>query len=1385
MKKSIIFFITVFSFFFGNSQTIIENKTQLQGTWTLAYSPYLINGEAIVPEGDSLIIDPGVEVKFKTGTDITHSGDDSVNVGYFNVKGKLIARGTPTQKIMFTRQGEEGNWGCIFIVSTDNSVFEYCTIQYANKLDSYSGAVNIYTPNTKLLNTSVINNKNRGISTEQVWNDPSTRGGSTPDIRNCIIANNLGSGLLLYYAYKADTVKMINNTITGNGGAGLATWGVRCQVTNCIFWSNNKSLSCSNARVILTYSLVQEDILSEPPDWVTFGDGVIYNFNPQLKSDYSLLFNSPCINAGVPNVSGLNLPIHDIAGNKRVNLGRIDMGALESTADKFICLRKPNGGEGYQAGKNVYITWKSNATNVKLEYTDDGGGTWENITVSAPNDSLFSWLIPAVESDSFNIRISDYTDNTIFDTCDRNLTIFTSAIPDSTNLAGRLTIEHSPYYLNGKIFVPFGDSLIIDPGVVLKFKVNTGSLGVYGKLIAKGTCEMPITFTRQGDEGHWGSVALLNTVINSFMEYCTIQYASGSVTLGGAIRNFNPRLILSHSTIINNKGNGVYSEESYPEIRNCIIAFNHGSGIYLLDGYFIWPVKLINTSIIGNKSSGLFTNYTNCQIENCIFWGNKVSKSMYGGSSSISYSLVQENVLPENSSLKIGEGLIYNFDPQFIDLTGLNFHLKPTSPAIDQGNPDSEYANEPQDNGNRINLGAYGNTVDATQTEYIPRITGLSAKEGHMFGGDTLIIKGTHFFTTKQNGKILFEKTEAKEYLLWSNDSLVCITPPHQPDTVSIYVLNSDLKRGYGFECFAFKPPTIDDVNPFYLSCSGNEQIQITGKLFGAEKNGISILFNKAVATTYHSWNDSVIILNNPPNQEGLTDITFKLNDSIYYTVIGKIYYSNKLLHELCGNIPDTLKRGNAYMLNCPDTIPVNQTLIIESDVLIIVKIDKKNPLSLTVDGVITASGAVNDTIEFLSIPGEKGVWEGIILNNDGTFNYCVIKNAINAIFQKNGTSTIENSRFEENETGIHYYGDNKKVTSQINNCIISNNTVGINAEASGNDSYGKADVEVISSYIANNDGDGIKLSAHGYKSSGITARSQRSDVYCTLKNSIIAGNKGNAIYLHSWGFTFDAIPVDGTRSAYTGLNSYNNLIFNNNKGLISKRINTNSPNWIYAKFYNLNIWNNNTIFEMDADKVFFYNSNLWDNGISGMPTGMCDSLIFESCNVNDLDSVIYGGNNISKDPLYFSAEKGDFSLQPSSPCIDAGSNDFVDFYTDFLDKPRILDGNNDDLAIVDIGALEYITNTFSKPMKKVEFYYSIFPNPTNGIINFRFESNPPKTLCIKLINCLGQAIETRNIDFQAYNQIEQFNLPFLSKGIYLFIISSEKEYISEKIVIQ
>lgn len=70
-------------------------------------------------------------------------------------------------------------------------------------------------------------------------------------------------------------------------------------------------------------------------------------------------------------------------------------------------------------------------------------------------------------------------------------------------------------------------------------------------------------------------------------------------------------------------------------------------------------------------------------------------------------------------------------DPNFADRVNHDYHLKSTagrytesgwiiggsdSPCIDAGNPSSDYSLELSPNGNRINIGRYGNTAEASMS---------------------------------------------------------------------------------------------------------------------------------------------------------------------------------------------------------------------------------------------------------------------------------------------------------------------------------------------------------------------------------------------------------------------------------------------------------------------------------------------------------------------------------------------------------------------------------------------------------------------------------------------------------------------------------------------
>lgn len=58
-----------------------------------------------------------------------------------------------------------------------------------------------------------------------------------------------------------------------------------------------------------------------------------------------------------------------------------------------------------------------------------------------------------------------------------------------------------------------------------------------------------------------------------------------------------------------------------------------------------------------------------------------------------------------------------SLDPKFVNKAGGDYHELAGSPHIDSGNPKSDFSLEPAPNGGRVNIGAYGNTPEATKSK--------------------------------------------------------------------------------------------------------------------------------------------------------------------------------------------------------------------------------------------------------------------------------------------------------------------------------------------------------------------------------------------------------------------------------------------------------------------------------------------------------------------------------------------------------------------------------------------------------------------------------------------------------------------------------------------
>ncbi|MDP2982244.1 MAG: two-component regulator propeller domain-containing protein [Candidatus Latescibacter sp.] len=90
----------------------------------------------------------------------------------------------------------------------------------------------------------------------------------------------------------------------------------------------------------------------------------------------------------------------------------------------FVSLTEPNGGEKLIAGSSFEITWIYLGVELlRIEYSTDGGKTWQKaIDIDAPRGS-FLWKIPDIESTSCLIRATDMASASRTDTTDSFFTI--------------------------------------------------------------------------------------------------------------------------------------------------------------------------------------------------------------------------------------------------------------------------------------------------------------------------------------------------------------------------------------------------------------------------------------------------------------------------------------------------------------------------------------------------------------------------------------------------------------------------------------------------------------------------------------------------------------------------------------------------------------------------------------------------------------------------------------------------------------------------------------------------------------------------------------------------------------------------------------------------
>ena len=190
-------------------------------------------------------------------------------------------------------------------------------------------------------------------------------------------------------------------------------------------------------------------------------------------------------------------------------------------------------------------------------------------------------------------------------------------------------------------------------------------------------------------------------------------------------------------------GGGVAISGGEPKLFNNVVADNQGDdggGLYAVSSL----LTLTNNTFSGNTATGeggaIYCYRCDARVSSCIFWGDTASSGaelaiVSMSSLALRFCDVAGGLAmvhaPAGNTLSWGPGML-DADPLFAEAAQGDYHVQSasghwssaagawvpdaaTSPCIDAGEPTLNYAAEPTPNGGRLNMGAYGNTAEASK----------------------------------------------------------------------------------------------------------------------------------------------------------------------------------------------------------------------------------------------------------------------------------------------------------------------------------------------------------------------------------------------------------------------------------------------------------------------------------------------------------------------------------------------------------------------------------------------------------------------------------------------------------------------------------------------
>lgn len=243
MKKIALLSIIILNVISMQAQTNVSGGIYQNATWSLAGSPYIVNGSVVVFPGVTLNIQPGVEIRINNQT--------SSNI-YIETRGTINCVGTDAQPIKISAMYDTTStvaWQGFVCTSTQGGVLNADRVEISNAYFPFSYETiptTLSYTNSKFIRCfqAVTVGTNLNLSgCEFIDNEVGVYGWANFNINNCLFKDNTTSLYLYASAFAMSNCSFIDNQI----GASFVSNAVdSIVISTCEFLNNGLALNYPN-----------------------------------------------------------------------------------------------------------------------------------------------------------------------------------------------------------------------------------------------------------------------------------------------------------------------------------------------------------------------------------------------------------------------------------------------------------------------------------------------------------------------------------------------------------------------------------------------------------------------------------------------------------------------------------------------------------------------------------------------------------------------------------------------------------------------------------------------------------------------------------------------------------------------------------------------------------------------------------------------------------------------------------------------------------------------------------------------------------------------------------------------------------------------------------